>query len=78
MNNNDSQLVLHDTPIALWAVGVIFTGVGAFFYFQPGGGDTVFTLIFVVIGLAILLLSSALTITADRLTRTLTLDYRSI
>jgi len=77
MNNNDSQLVIRDTPMALWIVGVIFAGVGAFFFFLSRG-EGYFLLIFFAIGLSILLFSSALTITADKLTRTLTLDYRSL
>src|SRR5690348_13253284 len=77
MDNNDSQLVIRDTPIGLWLFGAVFAGMGAFFFFQAGR-QAVFTLIFVAIGLGVLLFSSALTITADRLTRTLSLEYRSV
>src|SRR5258706_1504946 len=77
MNTNDSQLVIRDSPISLWIFGLIFAGVGAFFFFQVGK-DAAFTLIFVAIGLGVLLFSSTLTITADRITRTLTLEYRSL
>ena len=76
MNRNDSQLVLHDIPIFLWFFGLIFAGVGAFIFFQ-GGQASAWALVFVAIGLGALLFSSVLTITADRITRTLKLEYRS-
>jgi TM2 domain-containing membrane protein YozV len=76
MDRNDSQLVLHDIPILLWFLGLIFAGFGAFMFFQSGQASA-WALVFVAIGLGALLFSSALTITADRITRTLKLEYRS-
>jgi hypothetical protein len=76
MNRNDSQLVLHDIPIFLWVFGLIFAGVGAFILFQGERAPAV-ALILVAFGLGALLFTSALTITADRITRTLKLEYRS-
>lgn len=76
MNRNDSQLVLHDIPIFLWVSSLILAGVGAFIIYK-GVRAPAMGLIFVAIGLSALLFSSALTITADRITRTLKLEYRS-
>jgi hypothetical protein len=76
MNRNDAQLVLHDIPIFLWFFGLIFAGVGALMFFESGQA-TAWALVMAAIGLGFLLFSSALTITADRITRTLKLEYRS-
>lgn len=77
MNTQDSQLVIRDTPLGLWFFGALFAGIGAFI-FVGSGGKELFLLLFVVVGLAVLVLSSTLTITADRLARTLRLEYRSL
>ncbi len=76
MKCNDSRLELHDVPVLLWILGLIFAGVGALIIFQIEHSSFM-PMIFVVIGLGTLLFSSVLTITADRITRTLKLDYRS-
>lgn len=76
MNSNDSQLVLRDVPIFLWLIGLIFGGVGILIFIQ--GAPPVMGGVFVASGLGILLFFSALTITADRITRMLTLEYRSV
>jgi hypothetical protein len=76
MNRNDSQLVLHDIPIFLWFLGLIFAGFGVFMFFESGQ-PSVWQLVFVAIGLGALLFSSVLTITADRVTRVLKLEYHS-
>jgi hypothetical protein len=76
MNRDDSRLVFHDIPILLWIFGLIFAGVGAAIIYE-GGGASAMGLIFAAIGLSALLFASALTITADRVTRTLKLEYRS-
>jgi hypothetical protein len=76
MNRSDSQLILRDIPIFLWVFGLIFAAVGALIFFDSGR-QPVIAAIFVAIGLGALLFTSLLTITADRITRTLTLEYRS-
>jgi hypothetical protein len=76
MNCNDPQLVLRDVPIFLWLFGLIFGGVGLLILVQ--GGPPVMGGLFLLVGLGFLLFTSALTITADRITRMLTLDYRSV
>jgi hypothetical protein len=76
MNRNDSQLVIRDIPFFLWFFGLVFTGVGALIFFE-GGQARVWALVFGAIGLGALLFSSVLAITADRMTRTLKLEYRS-
>jgi hypothetical protein len=78
MDNSDAQLVIRDTPFALWLFGIVFAGLGGFFFLQAGLERGSFLILFVVIGLSMLLFSSVLTITADRVTRTLRLDYRSL
>lgn len=75
MQQNDSQLVIRDVPIFQWVLGILFAGVGTLIINQ--GGPPVFGGIFAAIGVGFLLFSSLLTITADRMARTLKLDYRS-
>lgn len=77
MSRDDSQLVLHDIPIFLWIFGLVFAAFGAFMYLQSGP-PMVWAFIFIAIGLGALLFSSVLTITADRIRRTLKLEYRSV
>jgi hypothetical protein len=77
MERNDFQLVLRDIPIFLWFFGLVFAGAGALMFLE-GGQATVWALVFGAIGLSALLFSSVLTITADRMTRTLKLEYRSV
>ena len=76
MNRNDAQLVLHDIPVLLWVLGLIFAAVGALITYE-GGQAWAMGLIFGAFGLGALLFTSFLTITADRITRTLKLEYRS-
>lgn len=75
MQQNDSQLVIRDVPIFQWVFGILFAGVGTLVIVQ--GGPPVVGGIFAAIGVGFLLLSSVLTIIANRMTRTLKLDYRS-
>lgn len=75
MNHNDTQLVIRDVPIFLWLFGLVFVSVGSLIVHQ-GGPPSLLALIFVGIGLGFLLFSSVLTITVDRITRTLKLEYR--
>jgi hypothetical protein len=74
MQQNDSQLVIRDLPIFQWAFGILFAGVGTLVIHQ--GGPPVFGGIFTAVGVGFLACSSVLTITANRMTRTLKLDYR--
>jgi hypothetical protein len=75
MNSDGSKLVLRDIPIALYLFGLVFAGVGGFGFYQSGQA---MLLIFFAVGLGFLLLTSVLTITADRITRTLRLESRSV
>jgi hypothetical protein len=75
MQQNDSQLVIRDVPIFQWVFAFLFAGVGTLVISQ--GGPPVFGGIFAAVGVGFLLFSGVLTITADRITRTLKLDYRS-
>ncbi|RPI10531.1 MAG: hypothetical protein EHM65_08015 [Acidobacteriales bacterium] len=75
MQQNDSQLVIRDVPIFQWVFAFLFAGVGTLVINQ--GGPPVFGGIFAAVGVGFLLFSSVLTITADRITRTLKLDCRS-
>jgi hypothetical protein len=74
MNSSDSRLVLRDIPILNFSLGLVFAVFGGYVVYQ---GGPVIMLLFLAIGLAFLLFSSVLTITADRITRTLKLDYRA-
>lgn len=75
MQQNDPQLVIRDVPILQYVFGIVFAGVGTLVINQ--GGPLVFGGIFAAVGAGFLLMNSVLTITADRMTRTLKLDYRS-
>ena len=75
MQHNDSQLVIRDVPIIQLVLGILFASVGTLVLSY--GGPLVFGGIFAAVGAGFLLCSSVLTITADRMTRTLKLDSRS-
>jgi hypothetical protein len=75
MQQNGSHLVIRDVPILQWILGILFAGVGTLVINE--GGPQVFGGIFAAIGAGFLISNSVLTITADRMTRTLKLDYRS-
>lgn len=75
MNDNDVRLVLHDAPILNFLLGLVFAGVGGFALYQ---GGQLAMLLFLAVGLGFLLFSSILTVTADRVTRILTLEYHSV
>ncbi len=77
MNRDDTRLTLRDVPVFLWIFGLIFAGVGAAMFYE-GARAPFMALIMSAIGLSALLFTSVLTITADRITRTLTLGYRSV
>jgi hypothetical protein len=74
MNHDDSKLTLHDIPIFLWVLGLIFAGVGAFIFLESEQPPAAIGIIFPAVGLGMLLFASVLTITADRLTRSLKLE----
>lgn len=79
MNRDDFQLVFRDVPVFLWIFGLIFGGLGAYlWYMEDLQVPPYFFIPFLVVGLLFLLFTSALTITADRTTRTLKLEYRSL
>ncbi len=69
------ELVIRDVPIFQWVFGILCAGVGTLIIDQ--GGPPVLGGIFAAVGVGFLLFSSVLTITADRVTRTLKLDCRS-
>ncbi|MEW6427076.1 MAG: hypothetical protein AB1568_03455 [Thermodesulfobacteriota bacterium] len=76
MQPDDSpRMVIRDIPLFEWGFGVLFAGAGTVIVVQ--GGLPVFGGVFAAVGAGFLLFSSVLTITADRTTRTLSLDYRS-
>jgi hypothetical protein len=75
VNRNDSQLALCDVPIFLWLFGILFAGIGVLILYE--GGKPAIALALIAMGLGFLLFTSVLTITADGITRTLTLKYRS-
>ena len=75
MEQSDSQLVIRDVPILQWVLGILFAGVGSLVLLD--GSQPVFGAIFAAVGVGLLLFSSVLTVTADRLKRMLKLDYRS-
>jgi hypothetical protein len=77
MNGQGSAVVLRDVPILLWISGLVFMGIGILIIYE-GGSAKILALLLIALGLAILLFTSFLTITADRLTRTLKLESRSV
>jgi len=71
-----NRIKFNDLPIGLWFFGFAFLGAGIYFFsFQGFSGNT---FLLGGIGLAVLLLTWGLTISADRQTRTLTLHYWSL
>lgn len=77
MKLNEAQLVIHDVPLGLWLFGAAFAGIGVLIVLE-GGPPLLIALVFVAVGLGLILFSSALKITADRATRTMKLEYRSL
>lgn len=77
MSRDDTRLILRDVPVFLWIFGLIFAGIGVLMLVESRR-EPAMALALVALGLGFLLFTSLLTITADRTTRTLTLDYRSI
>jgi hypothetical protein len=77
MNRQSSAFVLRDVPVFLWIFGLIFMSVGTLIILEDGP-PKLLALVFIVVGLCALLFTSVLTITADRITRTLKLESRSV
>lgn len=77
MDNPGNQLTFHDRPYALWFFGAIFFVMGALILFAPDA-SFLFGLLFGGAGALILMLTSSLTVTADKTTRTLKLTHRSL
>ena len=75
MDTNEMRLVLRDVPVLNYVLGLLFASVGACVLIV--GGPLIMA-VFLLVGLAFLLFSSVLTVTADRVTRTLKMDYRSV
>jgi len=77
MNTKNDQLTIRDYPVLLWLVGLVALGFAIMAYVQkptqlisPVIGGLIFLLIF--------LLSSVMTVTADRTTNLLTVKYSSL
>lgn len=73
---NQNSIKLNDVPVIEWLMGFVFLGAGI--YLLSRQGFSIGAGVFGGVGLAFLLLSRALTITADRNTRTLQLQYWSL
>jgi hypothetical protein len=76
MNGQGSTFVLRDVPVFLWIFSLVFLSVGVLIIYD--GGSAIFALIMTAVGLGFLLFTSVLTITADRSTRMLKLESRSL
>lgn len=73
---NENTIKFRDVPVGLWLFGAVFLGAGIYFFsFQGFSWNTI---LLGGIGLAILLLTRGLTVTADRNTRILRLQYWSL
>jgi hypothetical protein len=88
MNRDETRLVLREFPVIEWIIGLSFSSFSSLGIFSvyhsylegqqvsAGGAGVLF--IFLAVGLLFLLYKSVLTITADRIMRTLKLEYRSL
>ncbi len=74
----ENEIKFRDFPIVGWLFGLGVLGFGAYQLFLNPSTNWLNGGIGVLIGLAALILNHGLTITADRQTRTLILDYRSL
>jgi hypothetical protein len=73
---NQGKLVIRDFPLIMWAIGLGLLAMAAYIFSQnPPEAAILLPAIVAVLGLLALLLPSALTITADKTTHTLTLRY---
>jgi hypothetical protein len=75
--DNQFEVKFRDYPIGSWIFALVGIGFGAFIVLT-NTATRLTGILAIVIGLIILLLSYALTITANKQTRMLTLDYRSV
>jgi hypothetical protein len=74
----DQELKLRDYPIIGWLVGIGGIGWGGFTFINTLPAFNLNAALVAVGGLFFLIFSYALTVTADKMTGKLTLDYRSI
>ncbi len=79
MDNKDISLTVRDWPILFWIFGTALLVEGITFFLPLAEGQAAFWVraVLVLAGLAILLFSPVLTVTADRVTQTLTITHRS-
>jgi hypothetical protein len=79
MDNKDFSLTMHDWPILLWIIGIALLVEGVTFFLPLAEGQTAYVVraVLVLAGLTILLFATVLTVTADRVTQTLTISHRS-
>jgi len=75
--DNQFEIKYRDYPIGSWIFALVGIGFGAFIVLT-NTATRITGVIAIVVGLILLLLNYALTITADKQTRMLTLDYRSV
>ncbi len=82
MDSRDPKMVIRDRPFVNWLLGILFLVVGVSIgraVVQDASLVKVgLTLAFLAVGVVLLLTAGTLTITADRVTQTLTLDTRSL
>ena len=77
MNEDQNRLTLRDNPIVMWIIGLFMILSGAVWIIASP--DTrFFAAIDLILGSVLFLFPKALTVTADRTTQMITLDYRGI
>jgi hypothetical protein len=77
MDSQNNKLVIREYPVAFWLIGLVMISIGVFYLFNVN--EQVWgAAIWSGIGLLLLLLSNILTITADRITRTLTIQHSGL
>lgn len=74
----EQELKLREYPIFGWLFGLIAFGYGVFIFVTGGTAFITHTLVAAGVGLLSFILSYILTVTADKQTGMLTLDYRSV
>jgi hypothetical protein len=79
MDNKDLSLTLRDWPILFWIIGAALLLEGVTFFLPLAEGQTAYLVraVLGLAGLAIFLTASVLTVTADRVTQTLTISHHS-
>ncbi len=74
----EDKLTLHDFPVFLWLIEAVVSVLFTFFLFTPPSKAPLLLFLIAATGVVSLVCTSALTIAADRRTRTLKLDYRAL